>query len=225
MERISDDFVVAGEDPPGDLISDIFPNLDAFGPNGDNEARLVFTWRSVLVPKNDYQRSFNEEITRRVPAEELESLSVDINVDKGISVIYPGEFLQTLTPAGIPTHRVVLKVSAPFMLLLTISPSRGLNGTRYLLTAASPWVLYLDIATKPSARQRAFVPRCRLTATMQAHFERGRASVRPYPAAVISCCNVYFHDHRQSPTRANACSKGWASSSAARCCHTGQGFV
>ncbi|CAM9905065.1 unnamed protein product, partial [Laminaria digitata] len=165
LVRISNDLIVAGEDPR-DLINAVFPNLDAFGPNGDHEARLSFTRRSVLAPRNDDQQSLNEDITRRVPAEEFESLSVDGTADMDSSVIYPGEFLQTLTPAWMPTHRVFLKVGAPFMLLRAINPSTGLfNGTRCLLIAASQWVLHVEIATGPNARQRAFVPRCKLTSS------------------------------------------------------------
>ncbi|CAN0273274.1 unnamed protein product, partial [Scytosiphon promiscuus] len=165
LVRIPDDLIVAGEDPCH-LINAVFPNLDAFGPNGDHEARLAFTRRSVLAPRNDDQRSLNEDIMRRVPVEEFESLSVDGTADMDSSVIYPGEFLETLTPSGMPTHRLVLKVGAPFMLLRTINPSTGLfNGTRCLLIAASQSVLHAEIATGPNARQRAFVPRCKLTSS------------------------------------------------------------
>ena len=46
---------------------------------------------------------------QRVPAEDFESLSVDGTADMDSSVIYPTEFLQTLTTAEMPTHRVVFK--------------------------------------------------------------------------------------------------------------------
>ena len=66
----------------------------------------------------------------------------------------------------MPTHRVVLKIGAPFMLLRTINPSTGLfNGTRCLLIAGSQWVLHVEIATGPNTGQRAFVPWCKLTST------------------------------------------------------------
>ena len=42
LVHISDDLIVAGEDPR-DLINAVFPILDVFGPNGDHEARLAFT--------------------------------------------------------------------------------------------------------------------------------------------------------------------------------------
>ena len=118
--RISDDLVVAEEDSR-DLIHAVFPHWNAFGPNGDHEARLAVSRRSMLAPRNDDERSLNEEIMRRVPAEDVESLSVDGTADIDRSGMYPPAFLQTLTPARMPTHRVFLKVRAPFMLLCTIS--------------------------------------------------------------------------------------------------------
>ena len=165
LVRISDDLIVAGEDRR-DRINAVFPNVGAFGPHVDREARLAFTRRSVRAPRNDDQRHLNEDIVRRVSPEEFESLSVDGTVDMDSSVIYPGEFLQALTPAGMPTHRVVLKVGAPFMLLRTINPSTGLfNGMRCLLITASQLVVHVEIATGPNTRQRAFVPLCKLTSS------------------------------------------------------------
>ena len=126
LVRISDDLIVAGEEP-FDLINGVFSILDAFGPNDDHEARSAIARRSVLASRHDYQRRLYEAITRRVPAEEFESLSVDGTAGMESPVIYPQKFLQTLTPSGMLTHRVVLKVGAPFMLLRTINPSTGLS--------------------------------------------------------------------------------------------------
>ena len=127
--QISGDLIVPGDDPRN-LINAVYPNLDAFGPDGDHEPRLAYTRRCVLTPRNDDQRKLNEDIMQRVPAEDFESLSVDSTADMDSCVLYPGEFLKTLTPTGMATHRVVLKIGEPFMLLRTINPSTGLyNGT------------------------------------------------------------------------------------------------
>ena len=163
--RLLIDLIIPCEDPR-DLINAVVPNLDAFGPDGDHKAILAFTRRSVLAPRNDDRRKLNADIMQRVPAEEFESLSVNDTADMDSCILYPGEFLQTLTPAGMPTHRVVRKIGAPFMLLHSIKPSTGLfNGPRCLLIAASQGVLHVEIATGPNTGQRAFVPRCKLTST------------------------------------------------------------
>lgn len=163
LVRIPDDLIVAGVDPCH-LINAVFPNLTGFGPDGDHEARIALTRRSVLVARHDDQRGLYQDIMHRVPVEVFESLGIDGTVDMDSSLVYPGEFLRTLTPSGVPTHRLVIKVGPPFMLLRTINPSTGLfNSTRCLLIAALLWVPHAEIATGPNARQRTFVPRCKLT--------------------------------------------------------------
>ena len=135
--RISDDLVVAKEDPR-DLIHAVFPHWNAFGPKGDHEARLAVSRGSMLAPRNDDKRSLNEEIMPRVPAEDVKSLSVDGTADMDRSGMYPAAFLQTLTPAGIPTHRVFLKVRVPFMLLRTINVAKRDKPTDATVQRRSP---------------------------------------------------------------------------------------
>ena len=66
----------------------------------------------------------------------------------------------------MPTHRVVLKIGAPFFLLRMMNPSTGLfTSTRCLLIAVPQWVLYVEIATGQNVGQKTFAPRCKLTST------------------------------------------------------------
>ena len=47
---------------------------------------------------------------------------------------YPSEFLNTLTPNGLPPHVLKLKVGCPIILLRNIDPANGLcNGTRLVV--------------------------------------------------------------------------------------------
>ena len=75
-----------------------------------------------------------------VRREDVESLSDDGTANMDISVVYPAEFLLTLT-TGL------------------------FSGTRCLLIGASPWCLHVEIATATNARQKAFVSRCELTSS------------------------------------------------------------
>ena len=104
---------------------------------------------------------------QRVPAEDFESLSVDGTADMDSSVIYPTEFLQTLTTAEMPTHRVVFKGRRAIHVATYDEPIDEVvqRHALCLLIDASPWVLHVEIATGPNARQRAFVPRRRLTSS------------------------------------------------------------
>lgn len=87
----------------------------------------------MLASRNDYQRKLKDDMSR-VPAEEVESLSTDNTQGMASTVNYPVEFLHTLTPAGMITDRVALKVGTPFIWLRTINSASGLfSGTRCLL--------------------------------------------------------------------------------------------
>lgn len=135
-------------------------SLDAFGP--DNENELAFTRWSVLTPRNNDQRSINEDILRSVSVEELESTSVDGTAYMDTYTIYPEDFLRVLNRLKY----TVLKVGALFMVLRTIhSPVRLFKGTHCLLLGASPWVLDVEITTGTNAWQRASLPRCKLSSS------------------------------------------------------------
>ena len=97
---------------------------------------------------------------RRVPAEDFESLSDDGTADgHGQLRHLPSRVLADADTDWDSTHRVVLKVGVPFMLLRTINPSTGLfNGTRCLLITASPLVLHVEIVTGLNARHRGPLP-------------------------------------------------------------------
>ena len=47
---------------------------------------------------------------------------------------YPPEYLNTLTPNGLPPHMLKLKINCPIILLRNIDPTNGLcNGTRLVV--------------------------------------------------------------------------------------------
>ena len=47
---------------------------------------------------------------------------------------YPEEFLNTLTPNGLPPHMLKLKIGCPVILLRNIDPANRLcNGTRLII--------------------------------------------------------------------------------------------
>ena len=63
------------------------------------------------------------------PGEEVEYLSADTVEDADNQ--WPTEFLNSLTIGGLPSHKLILKVGTPIILLHNIQPSNGLcNGTR-----------------------------------------------------------------------------------------------
>ncbi len=56
--------------------------------------------------------------------------SVDTVLEKEDAVHFPIEFLNSLTPTGVPPHKLILKIGAPIILMRNLSPPTLCNGTR-----------------------------------------------------------------------------------------------
>ena len=89
--------------------------------------------RVILSPKNADCLALNEEVLNKLQGELKTYFSVDSvtcnNNEEAQN--YPMEFINSLTPSGMPPHRLNLKVGAIVMLLRNLSISQGLcNGTR-----------------------------------------------------------------------------------------------
>jgi hypothetical protein len=55
--------------------------------------------------------------------------------EQDATTLLPEEFLNTLTPQGLPPHKLSLKVGCPILLLRNLYKSMGLaNGTRLIVT-------------------------------------------------------------------------------------------
>eukprot|EP00267_Zea_mays_P047695 XP_020400180.1 uncharacterized protein LOC109942520 [Zea mays] len=86
-----------------------------------------------LPDENDWVDMVNMRMIDRFQGEQMMYHSFDTAVDDPNNY-YPSEFLQTLTPNGLPPHVLKLKVGCPIMLLRNIDPANGLcNGTSFLL--------------------------------------------------------------------------------------------
>jgi ATP-dependent DNA helicase PIF1 len=82
----------------------------------------------------------------RFQGEQMMYHSFDTAVDDPNNY-YPSEFLNTLTPNGLPPHVLKLKVGCPIMLLRNIDPANGLcNGTRLVVRGFQKTVLMLKLS-------------------------------------------------------------------------------
>ena len=110
------------------LISSIFPNLNENMLNKD-----YITSRAILSTRNDWVDKINMKMIGTFQGGEIEYHSFDAAVDDPRNY-YPAEFLNTLTPNGLPPHVLKLKVGCPVILLRNIDPANGLyNGTRLVV--------------------------------------------------------------------------------------------
>jgi len=67
--------------------------------------------------------------------------------------VFPMEYLNSLTPSGMPKNKLELKVGVPVLLLRNLNPAQGLcNGTRIIVTG-----LEAKIITGDQAGQSVFL--------------------------------------------------------------------
>jgi ATP-dependent DNA helicase PIF1 len=65
-----------------------------------------------------------------LPSAQVNFLSVDSAEDTEVANTYPFKFLNTLEVSGMPSHKLLLKIGAPVILLRNLDPLVGLcNGT------------------------------------------------------------------------------------------------
>jgi ATP-dependent DNA helicase PIF1 len=73
---------------------------------------------------------------------------------------YPSEFLNSLTPNGLPPHVLKLKLWCPVILLRNIDPANGLcNGTRLVVRGFRRNTVDAEIVVGQHAWKRVFLPR------------------------------------------------------------------
>ena len=136
-----------------DLCDWIFEDL----PSNFHDA----TWsssRSIICPTNKTVDFINSKMIDTFPGEEKIYKSYDTVADE--AHIYPTEFLNTLSPSGMPPHLLKLKVGAPVMLMRNMNPHQGhCNGTKYIVTHLHQNIIEVVIANGSYAGNRLFVPR------------------------------------------------------------------
>ena len=91
------------------------------------------TSKAILSTRNDWVDRINMKMISSFQGGEVEYHSFDSAADDPHNY-YPAEFLNTLTPNGLPPHVLKLKVGCPIILLRNIDPANGLyDGTRLVV--------------------------------------------------------------------------------------------
>ena len=122
------------------LIDYIFMNL-----NENLLNRNYITLRVILSTRNDGVDMINMKMIDNFQGEEIVYHSFDSAVDDPHNY-YPSEFLNTLTPSGLPPHVLKLKIGCPIILLRNIDLANGLcNGTRLVVRGFQRNTIYVEI--------------------------------------------------------------------------------
>lgn len=125
--------------------------------------------KAIVCPKNETADIINARVLGMLRGHTTVYTSLDEAVPHGndggaTELLYPTEYLNTLTFPGLPPHNLHLKVGAPVMLLRNLNSAEGLcNGTRMIITQLLTKVIEAKIITGTKISQKVFLPRIILT--------------------------------------------------------------
>ncbi|GBM46501.1 hypothetical protein AVEN_66190-1 [Araneus ventricosus] len=126
--RGDDVFPVASTDPIHQLYSDI--DFSSVTPQELKD-------RAVLTVNNERSMEINNKVLEFMTGNETVYKAVDMimSEDPQDQLTFPEEFLNSLTPTGLPPYELKLKIGCIIMLLRNLAPSEGLcNGTCLIIT-------------------------------------------------------------------------------------------
>ncbi|XP_020696595.2 uncharacterized protein LOC110109740 [Dendrobium catenatum] len=136
------------------LINVIFPSLQDKSTCSD-----YIMERSILATKNEYVDRLNQKLIKIFPGDDVTYFSFDSVTDDS-SNLYQVEFLNSLTPNGLPPHRLTLKKNCPIMLLRNLDPSNGsCNRTRMICKSFKNNVVVARISMGQFSGKIVMIPR------------------------------------------------------------------
>nr|GEY64748.1 DNA helicase [Tanacetum cinerariifolium] len=100
--------------------------------------------KAIVYPKNEMAGIINAKVLSMLPGNTHTYISFDEAIPHGhdggdVELLYPKEYLNTLSFTGLPPYRLELKIGTPIMLLRNIDIAGGLcNGTRLIVTQLLP---------------------------------------------------------------------------------------
>nr|XP_051218929.1 uncharacterized protein LOC127336183 [Lolium perenne] len=159
--RLPDDIVIPfspTDEPVNKLIEGVFPSLHENATSGH-----YMSARAILSTKNDHVDNLNKNMIDRFPGQAKVYYSFD-SVEDDARNNYPLDYLNSLTPNGLPPHDLKLKINCPVILLRNLDPHNGLcNGTRLMIRAFQDNAIDADIVGGQHAGNRVFIPRIPLS--------------------------------------------------------------
>ena len=150
--------------PESDNLSAAFDSVyDGFFFKYANRDYLA--QRAIVCPTNTVVDELNDAVIKRVPGVARTYLSCD-SISKSTDhvgdadLLYPPEFLNSITASNFPQHSLSLKLGVPVMLLRNINQSIGLcNGTHLIITRLGDRVLEGEVITGSNKGARVCIPR------------------------------------------------------------------
>lgn len=119
--------------------------------------------RAILATKNEHVDVLNARMIDIFPGPSKTYYSFD-SVEDDSTNQYPIDFLNSLTPNGLPPHELKIKINCPLILLRNLDPHHGLcNGTRLVVRGFQDNAIDAEIVGGQHAGKRVFIPRIPLS--------------------------------------------------------------
>ncbi|XP_043481254.1 ATP-dependent DNA helicase PIF1-like [Leptopilina heterotoma] len=152
---------------PQDMISNKNLIDEVYGSSISRNDSSVFS-SCILSLTNSEVLDMNERILLKLEGKEVVYYSNDSHVDdddpKDINNIVLIEFLNSLTPDGLPPYKLSLKEGCIIMLLRNMNLVQGLcNGTRLVVKSLLTNVISAEIITGKYKGEIVFIPRIDLS--------------------------------------------------------------
>jgi ATP-dependent DNA helicase PIF1 len=146
--------IISEDNSIGNLIRQVFPKLEANCTSAD-----YMRERAILSTTNEHVDAVNAIMIERFPGNEKVYYSFD-SVDDDSRNNYPLDFLNSITPNGLPPHELKVKKDCPIILLRNLDPHNGLcNGTRLVIRGFQNNTIDVKIVNGQHAGTRIFIPR------------------------------------------------------------------
>jgi ATP-dependent DNA helicase PIF1 len=158
--RLPKEFVIEYKDEHSidRLIVCVVPNL-----NRNACSTQYMRERGILYMRNDYVDQINVGMIDRFPGTTVVFYTFDL-VDDDERNNYHQDFLNSITPNGLPPHELRIKINCPLILLYNLDPRSGLcNGTHLVVKAVDKHILDAEIVNGTHAGDRVFIPRILLS--------------------------------------------------------------
>ena len=93
--------------------------------------------RAILATLNKIVSSINKKRIQMMP-DGSTFTSSDSTITEEEAIHYPTEFLNSIKIAGLPSHKLIIKIGMPVMMMGSLTPPRVMNGTRCVVIKVSP---------------------------------------------------------------------------------------
>jgi ATP-dependent DNA helicase PIF1 len=156
-----------------DLIDEVYPELEE---EFKDENWPWFKERSILTPLNKEMDELNLTMMKWLEDAKCSTLRELKSVDKvtgaestaqrlHLERDYPVEFLNALTPSGLPPHYLKLAPGVIIMLLRNLDVPQGdCNGTRYVIKKITPDLITAISVSGLVTSRTVYIPRLPITA-------------------------------------------------------------